>query len=108
MTARAVVGEEVAVAVPRALVEADGMGVVLATEGRLELAELDAVRLLGILLGLRDFADHAGVHWPSLAFCLAPDVGGLELPEASGAGMRLRRCAIWPLVRQCASSEQRS
>lgn len=93
MTACAVVGKEVTVAGPRTFVESNGMCVILAAERSLELAELDTVWLHGILLGLRDFADHAGVHSLALAFLWASDVnavvGSLSCPVcASGRFLR--------------------
>lgn len=93
MAASAVVGEEVTVAGPRAFMESDRVGIILAAERSLELAELDSVWLHSILLGLRDFADHAGVHVLALAFQWAFDVyavvGSLSCPVcASGRFLR--------------------
>ncbi len=104
MTARAMIGEEVAVATPFPLMEADGVGVVFATDGRFELAELDPVWLLGILLGFGDFADHAGVHGFTLAFFVAADIDA----TAVTAGIIVeRRRAVGRLFRPRASLSKR-
>lgn len=59
MTAGVMFGEEVTGASPCALIEGYGMGVVLSTEGRLKMGELDALWFLRVLLGFGDLPNHA-------------------------------------------------
>jgi hypothetical protein len=57
------VDEEVfAVAVPTAIIEANGMIVVVAVELKGKLVEAEAFMFGGIALGFFDFVDHAAVH----------------------------------------------
>jgi hypothetical protein len=54
--------EEFTVALEGAVVEADLVIVVFATEGDVELIEAETLALLGIALGFFDFPDHSVVH----------------------------------------------
>src|SRR5690242_20493715 len=61
--------EEMARAVPGAVIEGNGVRIVLTSESRLKFRELNALWLLGILLGLGDLSDHARVHRRTLFPC---------------------------------------
>lgn len=62
MTAYSPCLEEIAVALPASLVEANDMRTVLPVKRYRELIEADAVTLLCISLGFLDLTDHAVVH----------------------------------------------
>lgn len=62
MATRSPIGEEAAGAVPIPLMESRGVGIILASEGRFKVVELNAIWLFRVALRLRNFADHARMH----------------------------------------------
>src|SRR5260221_2751890 len=68
MAAGTPVGKEAAITMPRALMEARRVGIVLTLESGFKLRELDALWLLCVLFGLGNLPNHARVHWSSPAF----------------------------------------
>src|SRR5690242_17240054 len=94
VAAGAPIGEETAGAVPLAVVEGCRMGIVLSSESRRELGELDALWFLRVLLGLRDLPDHARVHWSTPLSCLSPNLSAADAvprPWANRRGGRSER-----------------
>jgi len=63
MAAGTPVGKEAAITMPRALMEARRVGIVLTLESGFKLRELDALWLLCVLFGLGNLPNHARVHF---------------------------------------------
>jgi hypothetical protein len=57
--ADAIVGERAAAAGPTAIMEEDGVGVIITTHGYGKVLKLDAVGFFGVMFGFGDFADQA-------------------------------------------------
>ncbi len=62
MTTGPPIGEEAARTMPFPFMEGCDVGVILTTEGRFKVIELNALWLFCVALRLRNFADHTGMH----------------------------------------------
>jgi hypothetical protein len=66
VAASAARAEEIAVAVPFAILKADCVGIVLSIQSYGKRMEVDAIAFFGITLGFLDFTNHAIIHGHTL------------------------------------------